>query len=400
MGEEGRTAQAARLQDKLAEVRSRIAPRFARREVRERAGRYLGALLEQGGRRNGRRMAERIGEGRPDGAQRLLNAARWDAGLVRDDLRGYVVERLSDPAAVLVLCEAGFPKKGVKSAGVARQRNPSTGRYENCQVGEFLAYASPRGRAFIDRALYLPEAWARNPGRLAAGGVPERIRYAPKGELALRMLERAFRAGVPASWVTGDEAFHDEDEKLLRRLEEWGRSYVLAVGRSADLSPVVEGMLARAPARDRWHSGADDGGRPRLWARAPLPRKAVGGKAWWTLVRRSAAEGPSKYVRYWAYGPEESTLAELARVTRTGEAVEEDLERARGEVGLDRYEVRRWEAWYRHVTLCLLAHAALEGTCGYKSRATGSSRGSGQQQPGSSRDGTRRHLAYEALAHS
>lgn len=365
MGEEGRAAPAARLLDELEEVHARIAPRFARREVRERAGLYLGALLEQGGRRTGRRMAERMGEETPDGAQRLLTGSSWDAELVRDDLRGYVVERLGDPSGVLALAEAAFPKRGEDSAGVDVQYNRMAGRYENCQVGAFLGYASRRGRAFVDRALYLPEGWASDSGRLAAAGVPEGVGYATKGELALGMLERAFDAGVPAAWVTGDEAFHDKDEKMLRRLEERGRSYVLAVGRSADLSPVVEGMLARAPARDRWHSGADDGGgggRPRLWARAPLPRRAVGGKGLWLLVRRSAAESPSKYVSYRAYGPEETTLAELARIARTGEAVEEDLERARGEVGLGRYEVRRWEAWHRHVTLCLLAHAALRVT--------------------------------------
>ena len=176
---------------------------------------------------------------------------------------------------------------------------------------------------------------------------------------------------MPAAWVTADwvvpreDAFRDGGEELLGRLEARGQPYVVAAERSGELSAVLQDMLQRAPAEDRWRAEAGaggGGGRPCLWARAPLPRKAVGGKAWWLLVRRSATEGPGKYLLYLAYGPESTTLAGLVRVARTGEAVEEDLERARGEVGLGRYEVRRWEAWHRHATLCLLAHAALKVT--------------------------------------
>ena len=185
-------------------------------------------------RRTGRQMAEHMGEKTDDGVQRLLNKARWDAAAVRDDLRDYVLEHLGDASGVLVLTEIGFPKKGPKSAGVERLRNPTTGRLENRQLGLFLAYASPRGWACIDRVLYLPEEWAEDEARRREAGVPEEVTFATKGELARKMLERAFDASVPAAWVTGGETY-GTDERLKHWLETRGRSYVLAEGRSSTL---------------------------------------------------------------------------------------------------------------------------------------------------------------------
>lgn len=148
-------------QEELAALHARIAPRFARPEVRARAGRYLCGLLEAVERRNGWQLAEAIGERSPDGVQRLLNGARWDAGEVRDDLREYVVEYFADPEAVLVIDETGFLKKGKKSVGAARQYSGTAGKVENCQVGVFLAYRGvPRvchpARASLHRPDTLP----------------------------------------------------------------------------------------------------------------------------------------------------------------------------------------------------------------------------------------------------
>src|SRR4051812_31807888 len=152
----------------------RIAHRFARSEAKERAKRYLLGLLRRVERKNGWQLAEVIGETDPQGVQRLLNSARWDADLVRDDLREYVLEHLGDEqSGVLIADETGFSKKGQKSVGVARQYTGTAGDTVNCQVGVFLAYASNKGTAFIDRALYLPEEWANDPKRRAEAGIPE-----------------------------------------------------------------------------------------------------------------------------------------------------------------------------------------------------------------------------------
>ena len=192
----------------LGELHRRIGHRFARSEARERVKRYLFGLLGRVERKNGWQMAEAMGEHDPQGVQRLLNAARWDAEEVRDDLREYVVEHLGDEeTGVLIVDETGFLKKGEKSVGVARQYTETAGDTVNCQVGVFLAYSSEKGAAFLDRALYLPRAWTNAPARRDEAGVPEETATRNKVELAEQMLRRAFEADVPAGWVLADSFY-------------------------------------------------------------------------------------------------------------------------------------------------------------------------------------------------
>ncbi|MCA1599243.1 MAG: IS701 family transposase [Chloroflexi bacterium] len=352
----------------LDALHARIAGRFARAEVRARAGRYLAGLVGRVERKNGWQLAEHLGEVGPQGVQRLLNAAEWDADAVRDDLRAYVVEHLGDPGGVLVIDETGFVKKGTKSVGVKRQYSGTAGRIENCQIGVFLAYASARGRAFLDRDLYLPQEWATDAERRAEAGVPATIGFATKGHLARAMLARAFTAGVPVAWVTGDEVYGD-DGRLRGWLEERRRPYVLAVSCSHTVGlgsqhQRVEALIAALPAGAWRRLSAGDGSQgPRWydWACLPLPDAGDAGMARWVLARRSVSD-PTDLAYYRAYGPEGTPLGELVRVAGARWAIEESFERAKGTVGLDQYEVRRWTAWYRHITLALLAHAYLEVT--------------------------------------
>ncbi len=213
----------------LEQLHGRIARRFARSEARERVGRYLSGLLERVERKNGWQLAEVIGEADPQGVQRLLNSAKWDAEEVRDDLRDYVVEHLGDgESGVLIVDETSFLKKGDKSVGVASQYAGTLGDTANSQVGVFLAYASNKGAALIDRALYLPPAWAGDKRRRLEAGVPETIRFATKVELSRQLLERAFDAGVPARWVVAD-SFYGRSHRLRRWLEQQGRAYALMI---------------------------------------------------------------------------------------------------------------------------------------------------------------------------
>ena len=134
---------------------------------------YLKGLLSPVERKNSWQLSEQAGDATPYGVQRLLSGYVWDADLVRDDLKQYVVEHLGDGDAVLVVDETGFPKKGDKSVGVQRQHSGTVGRIENCQVGVFLAYASTKGRTLLDRELYLPQVWADDRERRREAGVPE-----------------------------------------------------------------------------------------------------------------------------------------------------------------------------------------------------------------------------------
>ena len=212
----------------LAALAARIAPRFGRVEPRRRAEAYLRGLLSPAERKNGWQLAEAAGDRTPDGVQDFLARMRWDADRVRDDLRAYVVEQLGDAGAVLVLDETGCVKKGGRSVGVQRQYSGTAGRIENCQIGVFLAYASRHGHALIDRALYLPESWARDRERRAMVGVPEDVAFTTKPKLGRRMLARAFDAGTPCAWVTGDRVY-GADYALRRFIEKSGRGYVLTV---------------------------------------------------------------------------------------------------------------------------------------------------------------------------
>jgi len=342
-----------RCADAWKELHARIAPRFARAEARERAGRYLAGLLERVERKNGWQLAEAIGETGPRGVQRLLSAATWDTDGVRDDLRDYVVAHLGDEATgILIVDETGFLKKGRKSCGVARQYSGTAGATENCQVGVFLAYASQAGAAFIDRALYLPRDWAEDRGRRAEAGVPEDTRFATKLELAQRMLGQAFDADVPARWVVAD-AFSGRSHELWRWLEERGRPYALMIPKTTAVW--YQGRRERAEHVGEWLC-LDPALGP--WACLELSEECAAGMRRWLLVRCDA-DDPDEHAYFLAFGPEETAVTELVRVCTARWQIEEGFAQAKGEVGLDQDEVRTWEAWHRHVTLCLLAHASL-----------------------------------------
>jgi len=337
----------------LAEVHARIAHRFARSEARERARRYLAGLLGRVERKNGWQLAEALGEAGPQGVQRLLNAASWDAEGVRDDLREYVIEHLGDAATgVLIVDETGFPKKGTKSCGVAPQYTGTAGTTANCQVGVFLAYASRRGAAFIDRALYLPQEWADDHDRRAEAGVPEETPFATKITLAQDLLARAFAAEVPARWVVGD-TFYGRSHGLRAGLEARGRAYALMIPKTK----AVEYQGRRERAEQLGARLAAEGVR-EPWVCLPLSAPCAAGMGRWLLVRRDAAE-PDEDAYFLAHGPAGTSAEELVRVCRTRWQIEEGFAQAKGEVGLDHYEARKWDAWHRHVTLCLLAHAYL-----------------------------------------
>jgi SRSO17 transposase len=362
----------------LERLGARLAPRFTRVEPRRRLLAYLRGLLAPVERKNGWQLAEAAGDATPDGMQDFLSRMRWDAEQVRDDLRAYLVEHLGDPAAVLVLDETGFVKKGSRSVGVQRQYSGTAGRIENCQVGVFLAYAGPKGQALLDRALYLPEGWAKDAARRDRAGVPDAVSFATKPKLGRVMLERALAAGVPCAWVVGDSVY-GADHALRRCVEQRGRGYVLAVTSTQRLGlKPVEDWLEDVPAKAWRRLSAGDGAKgPRLYDWAYLPYRSLAAAGWQKglLIRRSLAE-PDKLAFYLTLSPAATRLEELVQVAGMRWAIEACFEAAKGEVGLDQHEVRSWTGWHRHVTLAMLAHvyltvvrqAAIGGTADRRSR--------------------------------
>ncbi len=321
-------------------------------------------------------MAEEAGEGTPDGMQRLLNASRWDEDAVRDDLVAYVREHLADPAAILVIDETGFLKKGTKSAGVQRQYSGTAGRRENCQVGVFVTYSSlvpAQTQVLVDRELYVPADWADDWPRRREAGVPDDVVFATKPELAQRMLERLHAAGLPAAWVTGDTVYGGSGP-LRTWLEEQRQPYVLAIAKNdgvdlpfgkTAMHVSAQEIAAYALDPHDWHRlSAGDGSKgPRLsdWALVRLAAPSAAGFEQALLIRRplDAPDDPKKLAYYLTFAPVGTLFETLLAVAGRRWTIEESVEAAKGEVGLDHYEVRHYHGWYRHITLALLALAYL-----------------------------------------
>ena len=347
----------------LDELMGRLGPRFGRVEPRRRALAYLRGLLAPVERKNGWQLAEAAGDRTPDGMQDFLGRMRWDADAVRDDLRAYVVEHLGDPGAVLVLDETGFVKKGDevgrRAAAVLRHRGPRR---------ELPDRRLPRlrqpARPGADRPRAVPAGGlggrrgAAAPGPACRQGSPS----PPSPSSGAAMLERALDAGVPCAWVAGDSVY-GADRALRRRIEaRGGLGYVLAVTSGQRLGGRrVDAWAAGVPPEGWQRLSAGEGAKgPRLYDWAYLPYRG-GAPAGWEkglLVRRKLDE-PDELAFYLTLAPEGTDLATLVRVAGTRWTIEACFEAAKGEVGLDEYEVRSWTGWHRHVTLAMLAHAYL-----------------------------------------
>ncbi len=388
------------LTDAFVTFHARFAPYFYRAEVRERSARYLRALVSPVQRKNGWQLAEAIGDRDPNGVQRLLTRARWDEDAVRDELARCVFETVGDPeAGIFVLDETGFLKKGSHSVGVARQYTGTAGKVENCQIGVFLAYVGVGGTAFLDRRLYLPEHWARDATRRAAAGVPESVCFQTKTQLGRAMLTHAWSLGVRGGWVSGDEVY-GRDGAFRRWLTQHGMPAVLTVAsnervwvidgdarRPGTVADVAAGLAPEA--WQRISCGAGSKG-PRLydWAWLPVAGLLKPGWGHWLLVRRRLRE-PRELAYYLVAAPVATTVEQAVRVAGARWGIEQALEEAKGEAGLDEYEVRTWRSWHRHITLSLLAHACLVWLRHTDPASAGPSGGGGQRHRPHRLDGAR-----------
>ena len=349
----------------LTDIERRLAPYFERAEPRQRALAYLRGLLSPAERKNSWQLAEVSGDATPYGLQHLLRRALWDPEAVRDELRRYVVQHLGDAAAVLVIDETGFLKKGRHSAGVARQYSGTAGRIENCQIGVFVGYASRHGHTLLDRELYRPAEWTNDRARGQQAGIPADRGFATKPALAKEMLQRTLAAGVPARWVTGDSVYGD-DRRLRMWLEAQPQAHVLAVsGKEYVWLDVrqrqVKTILAALPTEGWTRLSAGEGAKgPRWydWRWLPLAEPLEPNWRRWLLVRRSVSDSQDLQA-YVVFAPQETPLAEVVRVAGTRWTIEQLFEAAKGEVGLDHYEVRSWTGWFRHITLAMWALALL-----------------------------------------
>lgn len=348
---------------------------FAQERSATNAGLFLDGLLGEERRKTGWMRAEAARDPGPWRQQALLGRDRWDADALRDLVRDYVVEHLADTDAVLVVDETGFLKQGKASCGVARQCTGSAGKITNCQIGVFLYYVSRHGHAFIDRALYLPKAWAEDPTRLKAAHVPGDVSFATKPQLAAQMIGHAMAAAAPFHWVAGDTVYGVGDiERDLRRA---GKGYVLGVDaahvfRSWDKPRRVNGTaaaIAQGLQPSDWtRLSAGEGTKgPRLhdWCYLELADLEAAefnedNHGLWTcglLIRRHIANGDLAYFTTWC--PAGTSIETLVKVEGHRWAIEDSFETAKNEFGLDHNETRSWHGWHRHVSFVMLAFAMM-----------------------------------------
>src|SRR6266540_5337131 len=356
-----------RWQAGLEELLGRVAGRFARVDLRQRAKAFVRGLLADLPRKNCWTIAEHAGDPSPDGMQHLLARAVWDEDKLRDDVRAYVVEQLGEEGAVLVIDETGDLKKGTMTVGVKRQYTGTAGRVENAQVAVYLVYATDAGHAVVDRELYLPKSWTDDPERCRAVGVPEEVGFATKPKLATTKITRALDAGVPASWVAGDEGY-GANPGLRAELEARGVGYVLAVACEhrvgvAGTTQRADALLRRVPARAWQQISCGKGAKGHRyydWAFIRLDHDPASGQQHgqhWLLIRRHRKTRELAFYRCWT--PHPTPLAILVKVAGIRWTVEERFQTGKGLCGLDQHQVRRWRSWYRWVTLAMLAHAFL-----------------------------------------
>jgi SRSO17 transposase len=374
---------------------ARLAPLFARSEPREQAAKYIRGLLASVERKNGWQIAEQLGDADPTRMQRLLYGYDWDADAARDLHQEFVASEFGDDDAIGIVDETGFIKQGTHSVGVQRQYSGTAGKKENCQIAVFLSYASHKGHLLLDRRLYLPEhGWADDALRRKQAGVPEELEFATRQQQAGEMLQHAWKQGLPMRWVTGDEIYGDT-ASLRTLVHDGGKLYVFAVacstpvwatrpqveaayspstGRPRKYARVVEGepnwqradqLLASSEvAWQRFSTGAGAKGERLFdWTRIRVVEREehLPARDGWLLIRRSISK-PEEVAYYLSNADESVSLTELARVAATRWTIEMCFAEAKSEVGLDQYEVRLYQSWYRHITLAMIAHGWLAYT--------------------------------------
>ncbi|MCT2587157.1 IS701 family transposase [Actinophytocola sp. S1-96] len=344
-----------------------ISHRFVRAEPRERARTYLRGILDPVGRRNGWQLAARVGEEHPDGMQRLLSTARWNADRVRDDVRDFVLGYAGDRNAVLVVDEWRFAKKGRRSVGVHLARSSGSRRTENVQTGLFCTYVAQRGSYLIDRELFLPATWIGDTGLRRSARIPDGLPYRTVAELAGGMVTRAIAAQVPARWVAADVSVIDLP---LRRFLERNPMWFLIGVRTDERLPMVVGdhrgrhsaeTVAALLDGDAWATRGASQVRQwsaHEWARVRLPVARPGSGVRWLLLRRDPGTGENLHAYLCQAGPA-TTLPDLVEIALLLQRNRYVLASACTGAGLDEYEVRHWVGWYRYTTLALAAHNCL-----------------------------------------
>ena len=371
---------------------------FCRSEGRQWSRKYLIGLLLPIERKNVENIAEEVGAP-PRKLQEFLSDSPWDDEGCIEEHQRFVGELFGAPNGVVIFDDTGFPKKGDKSAGVGRQYSGTMGKTDNCQVGVFMSYASVHGHTLVDRRLYIMSQWFEDAaeGRKKRAAIPSDVKFKTKIELALEMLDKAHKTGnLLFQWVSGDGAYGDAHEfrKFVKDMVKWycfevhcdthvwtddpawevpvvpekrrGRRPKLPKPTKDSPSVVTASSLVASIPESQWQRiclrEGDKGPREFEFARLRVIEKWNGkpGPAAWLMIRRSLVTGEKEVKFYLSNAPETISLAEMAWAGCQRWSIEVDFKLAKGEAGLDHYELRKYLGWYHHITLSMLALAFLK----------------------------------------
>ena len=329
------------------------------------AQKYINGLLGTAERKNGWQLSEYLCEETPYAVQQFIYRGRFSADEIRDITRDYVGEKLCEEDGVLVVDETGFLKQGKKSCGVKRQYSGTAGRVENCQIGVFLSYASDKGYAAIDRRLYMPKEWVQDKDRCKEAGVPESVIFQTKPQMALEMIQDATEAGIPYMWVTGDCVYGDY-RKIRLWLEDNQKCYVMSVSGKEYVwkgtKQVQIGSILKNLPKEGWFEAScgdgSKGARVYDWMTVEINQPVNEEWKRCMLVRRSKTD-PDKLRAYICFGPSDTTDKKFVEIAGTRWTVERCFAESKSETGLDQYEVRSYNGWYKHITFSCVALALI-----------------------------------------
>jgi SRSO17 transposase len=337
---------------------------FAQARSRLTAFACIGALLaEPGDRRSCWQLAEAAGHATPRQMQALLAEHAWDWAAALAALQRFIVARLGDPGAIVVLDETAELKKGTATVGVGRQHAGITGQVENCQTVVFAAYVTARAHALFDFRLYLPRQWCQDSKRRQRAHVPEEAEFTTKPALGTAMITAAADAGVPFAWVAADEVY-GRGRKLREACEKDKKGYVLTVpvnfavtvpsGRKTTVSALSR-LIPAAVRETRSCGRGCKGHRDYAWAWA-----ATASPRHWVLIRCSLTD-PGDLAFFYCHAPagRPVSLPILIKVAGKRWPVEECLQQGKGQAGLDQHQVRTWHSFHRHTVLSMCAQALL-----------------------------------------
>jgi SRSO17 transposase len=377
--------------DEIMSYMELFEPAFQRIEQLKRSQAYLHGLLGNAPRKNVEQMALGLGD-KVRSMQYFIGQSPWEEKPVIEVHQLLIGETLGEPDGVMLIDESSVVKQGSESVGVAAQYCGSVGKIANGQVGVYLGYASRKGYSLLAGRLFLPDEWFEDThtNRRSACGVPEELVYKTKPEIGLELVQEAVdRGGLAFKWVAADELYGDSPafRDGIAELGKWYFTEIKSTSMVWITRPEVHvpawNGRGRRPTRLRLHAPTD---RPvqvkdlvkdipaGSWTRAKIKEGSKGpiicdfaflrltesranlpASELWLIIRRNL-DDPTVVKFYFSNAPAETSSLELIRVNGMRWPIETIFEEAKGEVGLDHYEMRSWIGWHHHMLLVSLAH--------------------------------------------